>query len=97
LWRIFPDCQEDSGPGIVPASTKQVDHILQRRMMRGRLAVGEQAFDVSQKLARGTINFQGRVLEARKIEASLTAGEGRVNGFGSTTCQLAIGFRGGRT
>jgi hypothetical protein len=60
-------------------------------MMRRRLAGREQAFDVSQQLAGGTINFQGRVLKARKIEASLTADRMRVNGFGTCTQQLAIG------
>ena len=76
------DRQEDSDPGIMASAAEQIDHILQRRMMRGRPAGREQTFDVSQQLARGTINFQGRVLRVRKIEASVTAGAARVNGFG---------------
>ena len=92
LRRIFSDRQKDSGPGIVTASAQEIDHVVQRRMMRQRPAVREQAFDISQKLAGGTINFQGRVLEARKIDASVTADRGRVNGFGAafSTWQLAI-------
>ena len=76
-WRIAADAQRllrlsfspppgRSDPGIVTAAAKQIDHILQRRMMRRRPAGREQAFDVSQKLAGGTVNFQGRVLKVRR-------------------------------
>ena len=51
--------------------------------MRGRPAGRERTLDVSQQLAGGTINFQGRVLRVRKTDASVTAGAARVNGFGA--------------
>jgi len=50
----------------MPSAAEQIDHILQRRMMRGGPAGRERTLDVSQQLARGTINFQGQVLRQEK-------------------------------
>ncbi len=83
LSDIFSDRQEDADPGIMPSAAEQIDHILKRRMMRGRPAARERTLDVSQQLAGRTIDFQGRVPGVRKIGASVTADRMRVNAFGS--------------
>lgn len=90
LGRSFTDGKEYSNPGIVTPAAKQIDHILQWRMMHRRPAGRERAFDVSQQLAGGTISFQGRVPEGKKIGASVMAGAARVNGLGSALGKWAL-------
>ena len=60
----------------MPAAAKQVGHILQRRAMRSRPIGCEQAFDVSQQVAGGTINFQ----EQPKVRKESKENDGQCNG-----------------
>ena len=53
-------------PGVVPPVAQQFDHVLQRRVRERRRAGREDAFDVSQKLAGGKIDFQGLVPSGKK-------------------------------
>jgi len=54
---------------------------------------GEQAFDVSQQLAGGTVDFQGRVLKVRKIDGQFNGSSDR----GSTIYRFSnsLGLSGG--
>jgi hypothetical protein len=59
LGTVPSDGKIDTCPSIVPPAAEQFDHILQRRMMEGGLAGREYAFDVSEELTGGAIDFQG--------------------------------------
>ena len=88
LGTVSSNGKIDTCPSIVPPEAKHFDHILQRRMMERRLAGREYAFDVSNELTGGAIDFQGLVLRARKIAASVIARKTRVNGFSGAMSRL---------